>query len=936
MKTENEWTNARPQPGPLPRGEGINRRGVGNLVRRSCNSRLITLCKVWFGCEESCEKTNDGRAFLPLLGGEGRGEVGRGPDYFLKSLFEKAHCLQRALERSALKASGAANVQQPGVDSLFGGVLRCHVAAPEDGRTPDRSFQTRSKFAFAVVLGLLFMLPSAVFAAGGGEFDSDWKFFKGDAPGAEQAGFDDSKWRTLDLPHDWSIEGPFAKTNKTGGAGAWLPSGVGWYRISFPMPQEFSGKRFFIEFHGVMQNSEVWINGVSLGKRPFGYVSFNYHMTPHMVFGDGKTNVIAVRADTSAQPASRWYSGAGIYRHVRFVVADAVHIEPGSVFVTTPKVGGESARVRVRADVTNGTHATQKIAVRTILGTSQKSNVAKTDDVALEIPPFSRRAFDQEIALENPELWSLDNPALYQVVLQAKRGKEMLDVEVVPFGIRQIEFKSDTGFWLNGKNIKLKGVCLHHDGGAFGAAVPLGVWERRLNNLRELGVNAIRTAHNPVAPEFLDLCDRMGFLVMDELFDCWTMKKNPYDYSLFFNEWSKTDLRDTIRRDRNHPSVILWSVGNEIKDTPKRELANRILKGLVEVCHENDPTRPVTQALFRPNTSGDYTNGLADLLDVIGTNYRDQELLEAWRAKAGRKIVGTEQGHERRTWLACRDNPQHSGQFLWAGIDYLGESRSWPRMSYAGGLLDRTGEIKPMAYERQSWWSDKPMVRMVRRVAANDVMPEDPGFGGEERHTQVQFADWTPRNLEAHDENVEIYSNCDEVELFLNGKSLGAKLINKDASPRVWKVAFVPGTLRALARNDGKEVAVDELRTAGKAAKIILTVDKKKLAGGWDEVAFVRAAVVDENGVVVPRAKDLIRFKLSGPGVIAAVDNGDNASGEPFQASERSAYQGVCFAMVKQVGPVGAKMARVAPKIVVTATAAGLQDGKVEIGLVTR
>jgi beta-galactosidase len=445
-------------------------------------------------------------------------------------------------------------------------------------------------------------------------------------------------------------------------------------------------------------------------------------------------------------------------------------------------------------------------------------------------------------------------------------------------------------------------------------------------------VNAIRTAHNPVAPEFLDLCDRMGFLVMNELFDCWTVKKNPHDYSLYFNEWSKRDLADTIRRDRNHPSVILWSVGNEIKDTPKQEHAKNILKGLVEVCHENDPTRPVTQALFRPNTSGDYTNGLADLLDVIGTNYRDQELLDAWRAKPGRKIVGTEQGHERRTWLACRDNPQHSGQFLWAGIDYLGESRVWPRMSYAGGLLDRTGEIKPMAFERQSWWSDKPMVRMVRRVAANDVMPEDPGWGGEERFTQVQFADWTPRNLEAHDENVEVYSNCDEVELFLNGKSLGTKPINKDASPRVWKVAFEKGSLKAVARNGGKEIVTDELRTAGKAAKIILTTDKKQLTSGWDNVAFVKATVVDANGVTVPRAKDLIRFSISGPGVIAAVDNGDNASIEPFQASERSVYQGVCFAMVKQVGTVGAKKSAERMKIVLTGRAEGLESGTVEIG----
>ena len=775
-----------------------------------------------------------------------------------------------------------------------------------------------SRFYLLLCVGLL---PLSGQAASKMNFDEGWKFFKGDAAGAEQPGFDDSQWRKLDLPHDWSIEGPFAQTNKTGGAGGWLPHGVGWYRSQFTVSPEQKRKPVFIEFDGVMQNSEVWINGVSVGKRPFGYVSISYDLTPHVKFGNDEINMIAVRADTSAQPASRWYSGAGIYRHVRLIIANPVHVVPQSLIVTTPKIVADAATVRIRVTVTNTTSRAENIVLRAIINGGQRTGSAKSQEMEFTVPAQGMVNFDQELLVEKRELWSLEKPVMHSLALQVRRGSEVIEVETASFGIRMAEFKSETGFWLNGKNLKLKGVCLHHDGGAFGAAVPLSVWERRLNNLRELGVNAIRTAHNPVAPEFLDLCDRMGFLVMNELFDCWTMKKNPYDYSFYFDEWSKRDLADIVRRDRNHPSVILWSVGNEIKDTPKQELANRILRGLVEVCHENDPTRPVTQALFRPNTSGDYTNGLADLLDVIGTNYRDQELLDAWRAKPGRKIVGTEQGHDRRTWLACRDNPQHSGQFLWVGIDYLGESRSWPRIGYAGGLLDRTGEIRPMAYERQSWWSDNPMVRVVRRVSASDVMPEDPGYGGEERHTQVQFADWTPRNLETHDENVEVYSNCEDVELFLNGKSLGTKSINKDASPRVWKVAFEPGALRAVASNSGKRITTDELRTAGKAAKIILTTDTKKLASGWDNVAFVKATVVDENGVVLPRAKDLIKFSITGPGVISAVDNADNASTEPFQASERSAYQGVCFAMVKATE---GKM-----KIIVTAEADGLRAGRV-------
>jgi len=776
---------------------------------------------------------------------------------------------------------------------------------------------------------LLLAFPLASFATVGTSFDEDWRFLKADASGAEQVNFDDSKWRGLDVPHDWSIEGPFAQTNKTGGAGGWLPSGVGWYRKHFTLRPEQQGRRVFVEFDGVMQNSEVWINGVSLGQRPFGYVSFGYDLTPHVKFGQGVTNVIAVRADTSAQPASRWYSGAGIYRHVRLDITDTVHLEPQTTCVTTPSVQTNGATVRIATRVKNDSKVAKEISVMTTIYGPPGSAPDGAYATSAESPRVSVAAGEAaDVTLEvkipwSPRLWTLEQPDLHNAWVRVRSGEQTLDDERVTFGIRQIEFKSDTGFWLNGKNLKLKGVCLHHDGSAFGAAVPNAVWKRRLKALRELGCNAIRTAHNPPSPDFLDLCDRMGFLVMDEAFDCWTVRKNPYDYSQFFNEWSKTDCRDIVRRDRNHPSVILWSVGNEIRDTSKQELAKGILKGLVEVCHENDPTRPVTQALFRPNTSGDYTNGLADLLDVIGTNYRDQELLEAWRAKAGRKIVGTEQGHDRRTWLACRDNPQHAGQFLWVGIDYLGESRSWPRIAYAGGLLDRLGEIKPMAYERQSWWSEKPMMRAVRRVAASDVMPEDPGYGGEERHTQVQYADWTPRKLEAHNENVEVYSNCEEVELFLNGKSLGRKPINQDASPRVWKVTFEPGILRAVARNQGKEVAADELRTAGKAVKIRLTTDRAAFTGNWDDLSFVRAAVVDENGVVIPRAKDLIRFSISGPGIIAAVDSADNASAEPFQASERRAYQGVCFAMVKATSATG--------NMVLTAEAEGLKTGSVVV-----
>jgi beta-galactosidase len=371
--------------------------------------------------------------------------------------------------------------------------------------------------------------------------------------------------------------------------------------------------------------------------------------------------------------------------------------------------------------------------------------------------------------------------------------------------------------------------------------------------------------------------------------------------------------------------VILYSTGNEIRDTPNVPLAKEILAGLIETFHQYDPTRPVTQALFRPNVSRDYDNGLADMLDVVGQNYRDQELLAAHRQKPTRKIIGTENGHERQTWLAMRDNPFHAGQFLWAGIDYLGESREWPAISDNFGLLYRTGTARPMGMQRASWWSESPMVWMTRRAARTVATPLDPGYGtsATERRPLVLFPDWTPRNLEPHPENVEVYSNCEQVELFLNGKSLGALPRPKDDSPRGWNVPFAPGILQAIATNGGKVVARHELRTAGAPAKIVLSTDRPYLSPDWDDVSYVTAKVTDENGVVIPGASDGISFEVSGSGTISAVDNADNSSHEPFQATQRRAYQGECFAILRATAPSG--------RIFLTATAPGLRSASLSL-----
>jgi len=771
-------------------------------------------------------------------------------------------------------------------------------------------------------------------------FDADWLFLKADAINAEQNQFDDSAWRKLDVPHDWSIEGPFSETNKTSGSDAFLPAGVGWYRKHFTLPTDFPNACYAVEFDGVMANSDVWINGFHLGHRPFGYVGLNYELTGHLNFGGD--NVIAVRCDNSVQPASRFYCGAGIYRHVRLVRTTHVFIGQSGIFISTPQVTEAQATIHAQVTVTNESSGPCEVFLKISMLDPDGKIVGTAQTPLQTVSNFASALFAQDIFFKNPQRWDLEHPVLYQARVEvcgppiepdavapaenstSTNWGSTFDKDTVSFGIREFHFDADTGFWLNGKNFKIKGAALHEDGSAFGMAVPVSVWESRLKTLKSLGVNAIRTAHNPTAPDFLDLCDRMGFLVMDEMFDCWTVGKPGLDgqklsdYHLYFNNWSKIDTADTVRRDRNHPSIILYSAGNEIHDTPNAELSKGILAGLIEVFHTNDPTRPVTQALFRPNASHDYNDGLADMLDVVGQNYRENEILAAHQQKPTRKIIGTENRSDRATWLALRDNAPYSGQFIWTGVDYLGESRAWPTVASASGFLDRTGRIKPAGYERQSWWSDAPMVSIERRVSRGEA----------QTHVQSRpqlLADWTPDNSAPHDENVEVYSNCKQVELFLNGKSLGAKEINPDASPRTWTVPFEPGILKAVGRNENQDgrAVTDELQTAGAPAEIVLSSDKTKIADNWDGVCEVTATVADANGVPVPGADHLISFAISGAGAIAAVDNADNTSHEPFQAAERHAYQGRCVAFVKAAAPDG--------NILLTATAPGLKSATIAL-----
>jgi beta-galactosidase len=788
-------------------------------------------------------------------------------------------------------------------------------------------------------------------------FDADWRFFRGEPPATPTTvpnfvnngnyapidppshAFKDDTWRKVDLPHDWSIEGPFDQNAPTMAAGGFLPSGVGWYRKTFTVPADAKGKKVFIEFDGVMANSEVFLNKSLLGKRPNGYVPFRYDMTDALNYGG--PNVIAVRTDTSRQPSSRWYSGAGIYRHTRMVIQEPVHLEQGATVVTALNLNENGGTVRIQTMVINQSASPREISVMaTVFGPPRSAPDGAYAKAGESRPQTIAPGSSAQITIDVPFdwalwRWSIDQPNMHSTLVRVLSGGQALDNETVSFGIRTIEYKPDTGFWLNGKNMKMLGVCLHHDVGALGAAVPASAWESRLTALKARGVNAIRAAHAPMSPEFYAACDKLGMLVMDEAFDVWTIGKMSGDYHLYFKDWWQRDLEAIMKSHRNHPSIVIWSLGNEIWDIlsqnpdpaadqfqgPKRsiDVAKNILIPMCDYARTLDATRPLTLAVMRPNENGTYTNGFSEILDVVGQNYRDNELAAAHRQNPQRKIIGTENYKTRETWIALRDNPALAGQFLWAGVDYLGEAAAWPNFTSPSGILDRTNYPKGEAFEREAWWSTKPVVHIVRMGTA----PARPGRPA----VTMGYPDWTPADTSGN-VAVNVYSNCDEVELFLNGQSLGAKPRDPNDVARAWQVPYAAGTLRAVAKNKGAVVATEEIKSAGAASKIVLQAERTTLPNDYDDVVYVRAFLSDASGTHNPNATGKIKFTVAGPGKIVAVDNGDLASHEPFQASERSAFQGTCIAILRATADSG--------KITLTASAEGLADGTVTIDAAPR
>ena len=703
-------------------------------------------------------------------------------------------------------------------------------------------------------------------------FTEQWKFYKGDIAEAQAPAFDDRKWRMLDLPHDWSVEESF--DSKLASCTAFLPCGIAWYRKTFTVPAAASDKSIRIRFDGVMNHSTVWCNGRQVGERPYGYSSFTCDLTPMIKFGGD--NVIAVCVNHQQYADSRWYAGSGIYRNVFLSCTDKLHVDTNGTYVSTSRVTVDSADVEVQTIIKNDGAVAKNLTLLTQIRDGKGETVASMEQTA-PVPAGGQNQFAITGKVARPALWSPDHPTMYTVLTHVKKDGSVVDEHSTPFGIRTFKFDPAKGFSINGQAIKLKGVCLHHDAGALGAAVPIQVWQRRLKLLQGAGCNAIRCSHNPPAPEFLDLCDRMGFLVMAEAFDEWTGGKKKWivghnvgqpgtdGYHSDFDQWADIDIRDMVIRDRNHPSIIMWSIGNEIDYTddpfpPDSTSLPPVAERLIEDVKAVDTTRPVTAACAFPAT-----NLFKKLLDIEGYNYMERLYPGDHAANPTRIIYGSENFHTLAAWQAVVQNDYIAGQFLWTGIDYLGEAGVWPSHGNGAGLLNLAGFPKSQYFFRQSLWSDTPMVYLSTS-----------GLGGRSRRTAAQA--------------IYCFTNCDSVELFHDGQSLGNKL-HASGETIQWPLDFTSGVLKAMGKK-GSVTTTFELKWAGPAAKLVLQPDVPSLQASGRDVAQIEVDVTDNDGVLAPEAGNLIACTVTGPGRIIGIENGNLRGTENYQALSHSVYQG--------------------------------------------
>ncbi|MFT3679249.1 MAG: glycoside hydrolase family 2 TIM barrel-domain containing protein [Ferruginibacter sp.] len=797
------------------------------------------------------------------------------------------------------------------------------------------------------ILNCIFLLVSVVFGDTVDaqsktriKFNSDWKFLLGADANAAAVSFNDAAWRKLNLPHDWSIELPFDSTSPTGTGGGALRGGLGWYRKSFSLPETDRHKNVFIDFDGVYCNSEVFINGHSLGIRPSGYISFRYDLTPYLKFGK-ETNTIAVKVDNSQQPNSRWYSGSGIYRNVWLVKTGKAYVENWGTYVTTPAVSAKQSTIKIKTTVNSDGNYD---LLTTIIDKAGKIIATKTKKNVQATVSFT----EEEFKVTSPVLWSIENPYLYKAVTKVFSKGKLTDEHITSFGIRTFRFDPDDGFFLNDKPVKITGVCNHHDLGCLGTALNYRALERQLQLMKGMGINGIRTSHNPPAPELLELCDKMGFIVMDEAFDMWKRSKTTFDYSTVFEQWHKKDLQDQVLRDRNHPSVFMWSVGNEIMEQWAKEddtAGKTILKELQSIVRSLDD-RPTVMANNEINPWSRLLQ--TGICDINGYNYNHN----MWSADSVQKRWGKKpfivtesvsalqsRGHydmpsdSVRIWPTRWDiplsnanpdttcsayencytpwgssheqtlkvflkNKNISGMYVWTGMDYIGEPTPypWPARSSYFGIVDLAGFPKDAYYLYQSLFTQQNVLHLFPHWNWKDGQDIDM---------------WT------------YYNNADEVELFINGKSQGSKRKTGDELHVMWRVKYKPGIVKVVSKKNGKVVATKEIKTAGTPSKIILEADRNQLKANGEDLSFITVRVTDKDGNLVPDAGNLVTFNVSGEGFIAGVDNGQQTDLSSFKGSSKKAFNGLCLAVVQSNSKKGT--------ITLTATAEGLQPATIMI-----
>lgn len=741
-----------------------------------------------------------------------------------------------------------------------------------------------------------------------------WRFHLGDLSDTTGYIFDDASWRVVDLPHDWAIEGPFSPDFASGTG--YLPGGIGWYQKHLEIPDFEKGKRYTLMFDGAYQNAEVWVNGNYLGIRPYGYSSFYYDITEYIQ--PDSENIITVKLDHSIVSDSRWYTGNGIYRNVWLFTTNDVYVDTWGTFVTTPIVSADSAMILVEATIRNADRAPQEIIISSLI-IDEADQECSSKLMELKIPASGDTTVHFYQGIENPGLWSPESPEMYTSLITIhKADGSILDKYLTPFGVREIMFTPDRGLFCNGKPYKLKGVCMHHDYGALGSArTPEAIYPV-LKKLKEAGCNAIRTSHNPEDPEYLNLLDTMGFFVIEEAFDEFKRGKkkwiqgrnvgqrlgikaypdyyNRNGYCDFYEEWAKRDIQDMVRRDRNHPSIIMWSIGNEtdypndpyqdpnVKSTfdptlpPATEIAE-LVSDLTTWVKEIDTTRATTQALA--NTPVTNAVGVPEMLDVVGYNYQEQYYQQDHELYPDRVIYGSENGDSPHAWKAVRDNEYISGQFLWTGMDYHGEAGVYKSHSFGGGIIDYCGFEKPDYFFRKSLWTDEPMVKIA--------------VSGNRRWYQGMHWNWA----EEQALKIVCYTNCEEAELFMNGISLGKKALDQEWLNISWDVEFIPGTVSVNGMIDGNIVCTDELSTAGKPADLAFKPEAVRSQEFDYDLIQVEVTMMDKDNAVVPGASSLVQFSLEGEGEIIGVCNSDYQSLESYQANFRQLYQGRCLVIIK-------------------------------------